>query len=92
MQAARISGLEGSWLGPYQVVELLGRGGMAVVYKAFQPALRRHVALKILPPPSPSTPPSAPASSRKPRPSPASSTPTSSPSTTTASRGSCPTW
>src|SRR5579884_3726191 len=46
----RISELEGQSLGPYQVVELLGRGGMAVVYKALQPTLRRYVAIKILPP------------------------------------------
>ncbi|HZU06897.1 MAG TPA: serine/threonine protein kinase, partial [Chloroflexota bacterium] len=50
MQATRISELEGRWLGPYQVVELLGRGGMAVVYKALQPTLRRYVAIKVLPP------------------------------------------
>src|SRR5579884_2778561 len=46
----RISELEGQSLGPYQVVELLGRGGMAVVYKALQPTLRRYVAIKVLPP------------------------------------------
>jgi tetratricopeptide (TPR) repeat protein len=45
----RVSDLEGRWLGSYQLVELLGRGGMAVVYKAMQVNLRRHVAVKILP-------------------------------------------
>src|ERR671936_711042 len=39
----------GSELGPYQIVEQLGRGGMATVFKAYQPALERHVAIKVLP-------------------------------------------
>ena len=36
-------------LGPYRIVEQIGRGGMASVYKAYQPALARHVAIKVLP-------------------------------------------
>jgi serine/threonine protein kinase len=36
-------------LGAYQVVAPLGHGGMAAVYKAYQPAMDRYVALKILP-------------------------------------------
>jgi len=39
----------GSQIGPYQVVEQVGRGGMATVFKAYQPALERMVAIKVLP-------------------------------------------
>ncbi|MBM2850447.1 MAG: protein kinase [Anaerolineales bacterium] len=41
--------LTGKQLGPYQIVAPLGEGGMAAVYKAYQPAMDRYVALKILP-------------------------------------------
>ena len=41
--------LVGRTLGPYRVVEQIGRGGMAVVYKAYEPALDRYVAVKVLP-------------------------------------------
>ncbi|PJF37288.1 MAG: hypothetical protein CUN49_01135 [Candidatus Thermofonsia Clade 1 bacterium] len=34
--------------GNYLAVERLGRGGMAEVYKAYQPALDRYVAIKVL--------------------------------------------
>lgn len=45
---AVIENLSGQLLGQYQVRDLLGRGGMSAVYHAYQPALERHVAIKIL--------------------------------------------
>jgi branched-chain amino acid transport system substrate-binding protein len=41
--------LTGMRLGQYQVIAPLGEGGMAAVFKAFQPGMDRYVALKILP-------------------------------------------
>lgn len=41
--------LTGRQLGQYRIIEPLGEGGMAAVYKAYQPSVDRHVALKILP-------------------------------------------
>jgi len=40
----------GSNLGPYRIIEPVGRGGMASVFKAYEASLDRYVALKVLPP------------------------------------------
>lgn len=40
--------LVGQKVGPYPILSLLGRGGSAEVYKAFDPEVKREVALKLL--------------------------------------------
>ena len=40
--------LEGQTLGKYRVLESLGRGGMAQVYRGYHPQLDRQVAIKVL--------------------------------------------
>src|SRR5215468_5989638 len=40
----------GARLGPYEIVDLIGRGGMGEVYRARDGRLGRDVAIKILPP------------------------------------------
>ncbi|MBI1877965.1 MAG: serine/threonine protein kinase [Chloroflexi bacterium] len=41
--------LVGKALGQYHIVEFIGAGGMASVYKAYQASLDRYVAIKVLP-------------------------------------------
>src|SRR5262245_9208697 len=41
--------LVGSMLGQYRIDGLIGKGGMASVYKAYQATLERYVAIKLLP-------------------------------------------
>ena len=43
-----VEDLIGQQVGPYQIVGLLGHGGMASVYRAVQPSLKREIALKVL--------------------------------------------
>jgi len=44
-----LNSLVGKSLGQFRIVERIGAGGMATVFKAFQPALDRDVAVKVLP-------------------------------------------
>jgi serine/threonine protein kinase len=39
----------GQMLGPYRIISQIGKGGMANVYKAYQPSVDRYVAIKVLP-------------------------------------------
>ena len=41
---------EMGWLGPYRVREVLGAGGMGVVFLAEDPRLKRQIALKVIKP------------------------------------------
>jgi serine/threonine-protein kinase len=40
----------GATLGPYRIIDQIGHGGMATVYKAYHAALDRYVAIKVLNP------------------------------------------
>lgn len=44
-----MSDLRGKTLGQYQIIRPIGSGGMATIYRAYQPALDRVVAVKVLP-------------------------------------------
>lgn len=39
----------GQTLGPYRIINQIGKGGMANVYRAYQPSVDRYVAIKVLP-------------------------------------------
>jgi len=45
-----MNGLIGQHLGPYRILEQIGTGGMATVYKAYQPSMDRYVAVKVISP------------------------------------------
>src|SRR3712207_6578354 len=40
--------LRDTHLGQYHLIDVIRRGGMSMVYKAYQPSLERHVAVKVL--------------------------------------------
>ena len=41
--------MEGTTLGPYRIIDVLGRGGRGQVYRAHDPRLQREVAVRLLP-------------------------------------------
>src|SRR5690348_2188199 len=43
-----MNNMVGNRVGKYELIRLLGHGGMAEVYEAFQPGTERSVAIKVL--------------------------------------------
>ena len=60
--------MEGTPFGDYRLIELLGCGGMGEVWRAFDTATDRIVAIKLLPPHLPHDDTSCADSAAKPRP------------------------
>lgn len=48
MSTSSTTNLVGQTLGAYELIEAIGSGAMATVFKAYQPALERWVAVKVL--------------------------------------------
>ncbi len=47
-RAGEVAAPGGARVGKYEIVKLIGRGGMGAVYQAFDPVLERAVALKVM--------------------------------------------
>src|SRR6516164_3782594 len=45
-----MSNLSGQRIGQYEIKSILGEGGMAAVYRAYQASIRRDVAIKVIKP------------------------------------------
>jgi len=45
-----MSDLAGKTLGKYRIIESIGSGGMAQIYRAYQPSMKREVVVKVLSP------------------------------------------
>ncbi len=48
VEAPTLDPLVGQQLGDYQVLEVIGEGGMGLVYRGIQPVIKKRVAIKVL--------------------------------------------
>ena len=79
-------------LGEYEVLEVIGRGGMSVVFKAFDPTLHRVAAIKVLAPQMAGSAVARRRSCARAAQPPPSCMITSSRFTTSMRKTACPTW